>query len=78
MKGQNGITLVALIITIIVLLILAIVSIGAITNTGILPKSQNAVDAYKGAEGNETNTLTDYETYLQNAINAVEAKKTNG
>lgn len=69
MKGQSGITLVALIITIIVLLILAMVSISLVMNSGIINKTNYATNTYQKHEVNETNflnyvndTLTTYDT----------------
>ena len=51
LKGQKGITLVALVITIIVLLILAGVSISLVVGqNGVLTRAQNAVKAQKEAE----------------------------
>ena len=57
MRGQKGITLVALIITIIVLLILAVVAIGAVTDSGIINHSENAAIAYNQAKVNEAQIL---------------------
>lgn len=42
MKGQKGITLVALVITIIILLILAGISIASLSNTGLFKNAQKA------------------------------------
>lgn len=67
MRGQKGITLVALIITIIVLLILAVVAIGAISQSDIMGKAQTAVDTHKQAEKNELDTLQSYSNYITNA-----------
>ncbi len=70
LKGQKGITLVALIITIIVLIILAGVSITiALGENGIFQKSKNAVNYYKEQEGIERNTLNATDEYLQNTMN---------
>ena len=68
MKGQNGITLVALIITIIVLLILAVVSIGALTDSNLLPKSKKAVENYSQSVTAENGTLQSYTNYLGNYV----------
>lgn len=65
MRGQKGITLVALIITIIVLLILAVVTIAAVTGDGIINHAENARDAYKDAMVDENTAITNYETRLQ-------------
>ena len=66
MRGQKGITLVALIITIVVLLILAVVAISAISNEGILNYATNAATDYNAAVGNEANEIGTYENYLKN------------
>lgn len=68
MKGQNGITLVALIITIIVLLILAVVSIGALTDSSLLPKSKQAVQNYQESTKVENDTLQSYSNFLDNEL----------
>lgn len=66
MKEQKGITLVALVITIIVLLILAMVSISLVMNSGIINRSNNAVQAYNAAEINEQQQLNAVENYMIN------------
>lgn len=72
LKGQKGITLVALIITIIVLIILAGVSISiALQDNGIFKKSQNGVNEYKRAEENEKIELNTAADWMQNEINAI-------
>ena len=63
-KNTKGITLVALIITIIVLLILAVVGITSINNNKILEYAKNGRDAYNQGRTNETETITEYEKYL--------------
>lgn len=70
-KKEKGITLVALVVTIIVLLILAAVSINIAFNTGIIAKSKNAVNSYKGAEENEQTTLNNVVSYMENETNTV-------
>ena len=64
MRGQKGITLVALIITIIVLLILAVVTISAVSGNHILNHAENARDRYTQAANEENTMLTQYETKL--------------
>ena len=55
MKGQRGITLIALIITVIVMLILAGVAITAVAGTdGLFTKSQTAADTYQTKVNEET------------------------
>ena len=53
MKGQKGITLVALIITIIVMLILVAVSITVAINGGLFDKAKDAGNQYKDAAAKE-------------------------
>ena len=65
MRGQKGITLVALIITIIVLLILAVVAIAAVTDDGIINYAKNARDDYQEASDEENKTLSNYLTKLE-------------
>ena len=68
LKGQKGITLVALVVTIIVLIILAGVSIALVLgNNGIATKAQTGANNYKKAAANEKAELTNIEAYL-NAI----------
>lgn len=70
LKGQKGITLVALVVTIIVLIILAGVSIAIVLgDNGIINKAKVAVNTTKEAAANEegfSNTVVDYiDTQLQ-------------
>ena len=68
LKGQKGITLVALVVTIIVLIILAGVSIALVLgNNGIATKAQTGAKNYKGAAAKESKELTNIEAYI-NAI----------
>jgi len=60
MRGQKGITLVALIITIIVLLILAVVSISTINDSGLIQNSQAGVNLWEQKEAEENNTLKNF------------------
>lgn len=72
LKGQKGITLVALVITIIVLLILAGVTISLVLgDNGILNHAKTAGNTYKAAEYNETRDLrnaTEQMNYIVNGI----------
>ena len=68
MKAQSGITLVALIITIIVLLILAMVSISLVMNSGIIDKSNHAVNQYRASEINEQQQLNSAYNWMSNYI----------
>ena len=53
MKGQKGITLVALVITIIVMLILVGVSVTVAINGGLFDKAKDAGNQYKDAAAEE-------------------------
>ena len=64
MRGQKGITLVALIITIIVLLILAVVTIAAVSDQGIFGHAHKAVNSYNDAQVNEQETINYYNGYI--------------
>jgi len=66
MRGQKGITLVALIITIIVLLILAVVTIAAVSNDGIINYAKNAQQDYNKAQTDENTALANYLQFLKN------------
>ena len=58
MKGQSGITLIALIITVIVLLILAGVAISALTgDNGLFQRVTNTVNEYNGSVHNEEDSV---------------------
>ena len=60
LKGQKGITLVALVITIIVLIILAGVSIALVFDEdGIINKAQDAAQNYANAADEEAAMLDD-------------------
>ena len=60
MKGQKGITLVALVITIIILVILAGISIGALQNQNLFQRAEQAKETSERASQNEANTLNEY------------------
>ena len=59
LKGQKGITLVALVITIIVLIILAGVTMSLVFNNGILDKAKQGANAYKNAETAEQGMINE-------------------
>ena len=63
MKGQKGITLVALIITIIVMLILVGVSISVALNGGLFQKADDAVEGTKTAQLQEAIALVQADIY---------------
>lgn len=69
LKGNKGITLVALIITIIVLLILAGVSISFVLNGGVVQKSVDTVNAYKNSATNENAQLDAVNTFMDQKWN---------
>lgn len=68
MKGQKGITLVALIITIIVLLILAVVTIAAVRDDGIINHAKDAADKYNSAQTNEQEYIDWANNYITTQI----------
>lgn len=63
-KGQNGITLVALVITIIILLILAGVTIASLTGTGLFGKAKEAKNATDNATELENTRMETYENAI--------------
>jgi len=69
LKGQKGITLVALVITIIVLVILVGVSVSVAINTGLINNSKTAVNNYGTAQTNEMLLLNDVENQVNTLIN---------
>lgn len=65
MKGQNGITLVALVITVIVMLILAGVAISVLTSDGgLFRRTVNAANAYEISAEHENRMLTNLINYV--------------
>ena len=74
MRGQKGITLIALIITIIVLLILAIVTIGAVENSNIINYAQNASEQYTVKAGEEEDEIKKAENLMGNIALQYEKK----
>ena len=68
MRGQKGITLVALIITIVVLLIIAVVSIGVIDNSRIMNHAQNASTSYEAGKVYENTQVETAEKILNNVV----------
>ena len=84
LKGNKGITLIALIITIIILLILAGISIQALTSTGLFSNAKDAAEQSRMAQYKEEiwldvqTWMTDY--YSTNGVEALEeylSKKEN-
>ena len=68
-KNSRGITLIALVVTIVVLIILATVSILAVFgDNGIIARAQTAKDTHQKGKADETNTLDDYASYIENSL----------
>lgn len=65
LKGQKGITLVALVVTIIVLIILAGVSIALVLgDNGIITKAKEASNAQSEAAANEQTFMNEVVNYI--------------
>ena len=72
MKGQKGITLVALVITIIVMLILVGVTVTiALQDGGIVKEAQDAGTAYQGAAANDQNPIVNVAGEEMNVTEAI-------
>ena len=71
MRGQKGITLVALIITIVVLLILATVAITSLQENNIIDNANMAVNAYNNKVQQSENQITTLNQTLQDYINGL-------
>ena len=72
LKGQNGVTLVALVVTIIVLIILAGVSIAmVIGDNGIIPNGQKAATDQKTASDKENKDMKNLIYYVEDSVNKV-------
>ncbi len=70
LKGQKGITLVALVITIIILLILAGVTISlTLGENGLFKTAQNAGKNYVNAARQEENFANDAQSLINNVLN---------
>lgn len=69
MKGQKGITLVALVITVVVMLILAGVAIAAVVDgDGLFNRTRNAADIYEYESENENQLLQNLMNYVDKQI----------
>ena len=67
LKGQKGITLVALVITIIVLIILAGISISLVLNNGgLVDKAKQGAANYQNAADQETQMIQNIFEYVNN------------
>ena len=74
MKGQKGITLVALVITVIVMLILAGVAITTLTSdASLFEKSNTAADNYEKRANEQMNEVQNLMNLLQNYVQDVKA-----
>lgn len=73
MKGQKGITLIALVITIIILLILAAISIATLTGeNGLFNRAKQAKNNTLDAQNAENIALNSYEEAINDALNGFE------
>lgn len=69
LKGQRGITLIALVVTIIVLIILAAVSISLLFgNYGIVTKAQESKNLQANAQAYEQDSLTNVDAYVNRVL----------
>lgn len=69
MKGQSGITLVALVITVIVMLILAGVALSVLVDgEGLFTRTKDAADTYNTAADNENKTVDNLMNYIDEQI----------
>ena len=69
LKGQNGVTLVALVVTVIVLIILAGVSIAmVIGDNGIIPQAQKARDDTATESARENQEMKNLVAYVEDAV----------
>lgn len=59
MKGNKGITLVALVITIVVMLILVAVTVAVVVNSDLIGSAEKAGNAYKDAADDLDHVSTD-------------------
>ena len=77
MKGQKGITLVALVITVVVMLILAGVAIAAVVDgNGLFNSTRNAANEYQLKAEEENQLLNDLKGYIDNQIQINDYKAT--
>ena len=75
LRGQKGITLVALVVTIVVLIILAAVSIGLVLDQdGIMGRAKNGSENYQLAANEESARLTNIESWIDTNIPQTEAE----
>ena len=69
LKGQKGITLIALVVTIIVLIILAGVSISLVFgNRGVVTKAKEGRNMQANAEAYETESLVNVDYFMNETL----------
>lgn len=69
MKGQKGITLVALVITVVVMLILAGVAIAAVVDgNGLFSRTRDAANRYEISADEENQLLQQLMNYVDNQL----------
>ena len=70
LRGQKGITLVALVITIVVLVILVGVTVSTAINSGLTDNAKDAVSDYNKVQYQETDHIND----VENLVNTLYTK----
>ena len=73
LRGENGITLVALIITIIVLIILAAVTIITFTDSGLLNTAVEGTQNYANAQETEKNIMENLDNHVNKILQNIDA-----
>lgn len=73
LRGENGITLVALIITIIVLIILAAVTIVTFTDSGLFKTATEGTQNYANAQQTEQKIMENLDGFANNILQNIEA-----
>lgn len=72
LKGQKGITLVALVVTIVVLIILAGVSMSLVLgDNGLIGRANQAKNMQANAEAHDQQQLNEADAYLANVLNSL-------
>ena len=68
-KGNNGITLIALVVTIVILIILATISINLVfSENGIISKAESAEKFQTNAVASDRDAMDTYKQYIANAV----------
>ena len=69
LKGQKGITLIALVITIVILIIIATITVSiTLSQSGLFSRTHTAVNEYKYSEEEEQKSLTNVEHFVNDII----------